>query len=123
MGEPEREPRRFPDWAERERSSDLAWIAKNLHVLWPAAQMGYQERGRGALLVDTLTVVVHEAGAGNLMLYVTEAQIEEKQEEDALRLVRAYDPAWELVTILLKTGNRESVYRVGIPSQRPRTRR
>jgi hypothetical protein len=118
---PEREAGRFPAWAERERASDLAWIRENLHVLWPVARMGYENAGRGAVIVDTLTLVVHEAGIGNLMLYVTEGQVEEKGDKDALRLVRAYDPSWELVTILLKIDNRESVYQVGVPSQQPRS--
>jgi hypothetical protein len=117
---PERKSRRFPSWAEQERSSDLAWIGENLYVLWPAARMGYEAEGRGAVLVDTLVVGIHEDGVGNPMFYVTEAQIEEKKDQDALRMIRAYDPAWELVTILLKIRNRESVYRVGLPDLRPK---
>jgi hypothetical protein len=49
----ERERRRFPAWAERERTGDLAWIKENLHVFWPVAQQGYEEHGRGAIVVDT----------------------------------------------------------------------
>jgi hypothetical protein len=79
--------------------------------------------GRGAVTVDTVTVVVHEAGAGNPMFYVTEAQIEGRDDQDALRMVRVYDPGRELVTILLKSQDRESVYRIQIPGQRPRVRR
>ena len=44
---------RVPDWAERERGGDLAWIRENLQVFWPLAQRGYQAVGRGAIVVDT----------------------------------------------------------------------
>ena len=51
---PEREPRpHLPDWAARERLSDMAWIAKNLPLFWPAAQASYEVLGRGAITVDT----------------------------------------------------------------------
>ena len=115
----ERRPQRIPAWAERQRAADLAWISENLHVLWPAAQTGYETMGRGALVIDTLTVVEHEGGSGNPMMYAPQEVIEQRNDQDALRIVREYDPAWELVTILLKSENRESVYRVGVPSQRP----
>ncbi len=112
---PERESKRHPAWAERERASDLAWIRENLYVLWPAAQMGYKTLGRGAILIDIQTVVVHEGGEGNPMLYVSEEQIASRKDDDALGMVQRYDPTWELVTILIKSQNRESIYRVGVP--------
>src|SRR6266849_8531891 len=93
---------RFPDWAERERVGDLAWIGENLHVLWPAAQRSYEEQGRGAIVVDTLTKVRHQQGEGNPIFYMTAAGIEEMKDADALRMVRGYDASWELVTMLLK---------------------
>lgn len=74
-------------------------------------------------MVDTTIVVVHEAGSGNPMYYLAEAQIAETGNEDALRMVEEYDPSWEFVTGLLKSKEqeeRESFYRVGVPSVRPR---
>src|SRR5712691_5023115 len=98
-----RRKREMPEWAQRERASDLAWIRDNLHVLLPAAQQKYAEKGRGALLIDTLIVATHSGGSGNPMFYLTEKALEKsEQHPDALRMVRAYDPAWELITVLLK---------------------
>ena len=106
----------LPDWAERERTGDMRWIAENMHVLWPAAQTSYAAEGRGAIVVDTTS---RPTGAGNPFLYVAEEGIERMKDADALRMVRAYDPTWELVTMLIKKERRLSTYRIGIPSERP----
>ena len=105
----------IPDWAERERTGDMSWIAENMHVLWPAAQRSFAAEGRGAIVVDTTT---RPTGAGNPFLYVEEEGIERMQDADALRMVRAYDGTWELVTMLIKNERRLSTYRIGIPSER-----
>ncbi len=111
----QRRPRKeIPDWARKERVSDWAWIAENMHVLWPGAQKAFKEQGRGALMIDTLTVVEHAGGSGNPMYYMAEKAVEESEQyPDALRMVRAYDPTWEMIAVLLKKG-RESTYRVGV---------
>ncbi|RLC64269.1 MAG: hypothetical protein DRI48_07765 [Chloroflexi bacterium] len=111
----EREGSGIPDWAERERVSDLVWIWENLHVFWPTAQQGYKEFGRGAIVVDT---TCHPAGKGNPFIYLPQGYVEETDDIDAQRMVREYDPTWEFVTVLLKLQYRVSVYRVRIPSQR-----
>ena len=109
---------RIPEWAQKERVGDWAWIQDNLHVLWPAATQQFAEEGRGAIFIDTLTTMPNGKGSGNPMFYLTEEAIEKtEQHRDALRMVRAYDPAWEFVSVLLKNG-RESTYRVGVPSKR-----
>ena len=106
----ERDRKRFPAWAERERTGDLAWIRENFHVFWPAAQMGYEELGRGAIVVDTTS---RPTGAGHPFGYLPREKVEETGDEDAQRMVREYDPTWEMVTVLLKPHDRVSVYRVG----------
>ena len=55
----------IPEWALKERESDLSWIGENLHVFLPAAQQGFQASGRGALVIDT-TTLVRQAGPGTL---------------------------------------------------------
>src|SRR5712691_9420797 len=81
----------IPDWARKERGSDWVWIAENMHVLWPGAQKAFREQGKGALMIDTLTVVEHGGGSGNPMFYLTEKALEESEKyPDALRMVRAY---------------------------------
>ena len=73
------------------------------------------EEGRGAIFIDTLTTTPHAGGSGNPMFYLNEQAIEKtEQHSDALRMVRAYEPSSELVTVLVKKG-RESTYRVGVP--------
>jgi hypothetical protein len=113
---PERPP--LPEWAKEERGRDLAWIQENLHVFWPAAQKGYKNLGRGAIVVDTTS---RPTGQGNPFLYLPEAGIEKLNDQDALRMVRAYDPTWELVAMLFKSRDRMSTYRIGIPSQNQAT--
>lgn len=107
----EHEKRRFPDWAERERAGDLAWIHQNLHVFWPAAQLGYETVGRGAIVVDTTSRPTKE---GHPFGYFDQAAIEEGGDEDALRMVREYEPSWEFVAALLKSQGRTSTYRIGV---------
>ena len=104
-------PQAIPAWAQRERLSDLTWIGANMHLFWPAAQEQYQARGRGAIVVDT----VHRplAQAGNPFTYLDVAELAALDERDAVRMARAYDPARQVVILLLK-GDRSSVYRLGV---------
>jgi len=113
----ERQPH-IPEWARRERLADLAWLAENLHVFWPAAQAGYAQLGRGAITVDTMVQPV--PGKGNPMWYLTQEQVSEYFGADEMRMVSAYDSSWEFVAILLKQRNRVSSYRMGVPEQRPK---
>ena len=116
MRSPER--RRFSCWVEDERTGDLAWIKENWHVFWPASQRGYEKWRRGALVIDTTTVVVHEAGAGSLLGYLPQDELEEKGWQELTRMVREYDPAQEFVSELFKEKDIKSAYRVGVARQR-----
>lgn len=110
---PERDHRSsLPEWAARERFSDMAWIAENLHLFWPAAQAAYAELGRGAITVDTTDT---SSGDGHPFWYLTQEQIAALSDADSLRMVAAYDPTWELITTLLKSEERVSTYRIGVP--------
>ena len=113
----EREQKKIPDWAKRERASDLAWIAENWHVFFPAAQMGFEQVGRGAIVTDTTILVKHPKGQSHPFGYVPAEEIYRMEWLDAIRIVREYDPSRELVTVLLKQG-RESTYRVAMPLQK-----
>jgi hypothetical protein len=121
LPDPENERRpHIPEWAEKERLSDLAWILENLHVFWPAAQLGYEEWGRGAITIDTTARPV--PGKGNPMWYLSQDLVNERFTEDEQRMVREYQPESEFVTILLKKLGRVSSYRVGVPSVNPEER-
>src|SRR5215212_287079 len=109
---PERRRPLMPEWAARERLSDMAWIAENLHVLWPAAQTAFVALGRGAITVDTTSTPTN---AGHPFYYLTQEQVNALGDLDALRMVGTYDPTWELVTMLLKIEDRVSTYRIGVP--------
>ena len=118
---PERRRRHIPEWAQRERMADLAWVAENLHILWPAAEAGYRGLGRGALVVDTISQP--EPDKGNPFGYFSQEQLMEFFGKDAFwleleRLLSQHDPTWEFVALLLKE-QRESVYRIGVPGQQP----
>lgn len=114
------EQRHIPDWAERERGADLAWIRENLHVLWPMARQAYDEAGRGAIFVDT---TIRPSGLGHPFGYFPREMVEEYGNADTLRMVLEYDPTREMVTVLLKTENRSSSYRIGVltPDPGPRS--
>src|SRR5947209_6149267 len=102
--------RRFPQWAERERQSDMRWIGENVHILWPAAQNAFATLGRGAITVDTTSQPV--AGLGNPFSYLAQAELEPLHDVDMQRILRGYDPIREMVVVLYKTQQRTSTYRI-----------
>ena len=103
-------PRCLPEWAKRERHGDMGWITENIEYLWPAAQAGYQATGRGAITVDTTDQP--GPGLGNPFGYLAYSELEPLHDEDMLRMLRAYDPAKELVVVLFKSKLRTSTYRL-----------
>ena len=115
MPEGERKPH-IPEWAKQERADDLAWITENLPQFWSAAQQGFELFGRGALTVDT--TLQPEPDKGNPMWYLTQEQVKDYGGQDEIRMVAAYDPSWEFVSILLKHEDKVSSYRVGVPGQK-----
>jgi hypothetical protein len=80
-------------------------------IFWPAAQQQYRALGRGAIVVDT---TVRPTGAGHPFAYYPQTHINETGDEDARRMVREYDPAAEMVVVLLKPKDRVSVYRMRV---------
>ena len=106
------ETRHIPAWAQRERQEDLDWISENLSLFWMAAMAAFGDTGRGAVVVDTTPEPV--PGAGNPFAYYSQEQLEEQGGEDTKRMVAEYDPAHELILLLLKSGDRTSTYRVDV---------
>jgi hypothetical protein len=111
------EKRDIPTWAQRERQADLDWINENLEVFCTAAKLAHGDEGRGAIVVDTTSQPI--PGAGNPFAYFPQQLVKQHTDQDTQRMVADYDPAWELVLVLLKSDNRTSTYRVGVPSLRP----
>ena len=114
---PTERPNQIPEWAKRERNEDLRWIQENLYVFFPAALSEFEKVGRGAIVTDITTLVSHSEGESHPFFYLPLQGIEEQKWGDVIRMVRGYDPTWELVTVLIKQG-RESSYRIGIPAMK-----
>lgn len=114
---PEPDGRRFPSWAEAEWGSDLAWISENLHLFWPVAHQGHEENGRGAIVVDTTQ---RPTGEGYPFGHFKQAIVAQTGDDDSQRMVRDCDPSWEMVTVVLKTHDPTSTYRVGVVRRMPR---
>jgi len=104
------ENRNIPDWARQERQANLDWIRENLDVFWVSANLAFEDVGRGAIFVDTTIQPI--PGAGHPFAYFSQEQVEEQGNEDTRRMVTEYDPARELVLVLLKPSNRASTYRL-----------
>ena len=61
-------------------------------------------------MVDTTLQPI--PGQGHPLAYFSQERIEAQNDEDAVRIVAEYDPATELVLVLLKHSERSSTYRV-----------
>jgi len=61
------ENQHIPGWARRERQADLGWLAENLDAFWTAATTGFEDAGRGAIVVDTTLEPI--PGKGNPFAY------------------------------------------------------
>lgn len=99
----------IPEWAQRERWADLAWITDNLPDLFSAASIAYSALGRGAVVVET---TFHTQDGAHPAAYLTQEQIARYGDADIDRLIVEYIPEGELVVILLKEAQRTSAYRV-----------
>jgi hypothetical protein len=104
------EIREQPEWAQRERESDLNWISENLAVFQAAARIAHRETGRGAIVVDTTFQPAPDLG--HPFAYFSQAQIAEDNDEDIKRMVAGYNPDKEFVLVLLKSEDRTSTYRI-----------
>lgn len=106
---PYHEQQPIPDWAERERWADLAWIADNLPAFHSASSIAYDVLGRGAVVVE---MTYRTQDGGHPAAYLTQEQIARYEDADIDRLITGYTPEEELVVILLKEAQRTSAYRV-----------
>ena len=102
-------PDSIPDWVQRERWVDLAWIADNLPNLHSAASIAYESGGRGAIIVET---TYHTSDGSHPAAYMTQSEAARYEDSDIDRLLAGYTPEEELVVILLKDARRTSAYRV-----------
>jgi hypothetical protein len=104
------ENRIWPGWSRTERGRDVAWIQENIALFHQAAVAAFEEIGRGAIVVDVTTPPV--PGASQPCGYFGQQEMDAAFDEDTKRMVGQYDPAQEVVLVLLKPAGRTSTYRV-----------
>ena len=83
----------------KEHWVDLDWIIHNLIVFAPAAEAGYREFGRGALITNTSIENETETCP---FAYFPQEEIALYEDKEINQMVATYDPLEELVIILLK---------------------
>lgn len=103
----------LPEWAQRERWTDLAWLSDRLPLLHPLAGAAFDACGRGALLIDTTRQFPEQ---GHPYVYLGQGALDTYGAADLERLVTDYAPPLELVVVLLKAEGRRSVYRMQAPA-------
>lgn len=64
--------------------------------------------------MDTKETVLHGGGMGHTMGYLDQETLGQYGDEDIQRLVGGYDPTGEFVSVLLKSQDRQSAYRVRV---------
>lgn len=100
----------IPEWARQERQYDMTWIRENAGIFQLAAAMSFEDRGRGAIVVDTTIQPLQDTG--HPFGYFSQEFVEEDFDDDTRRMVQEYDPTQEFVLVLLKSENRTSTYRI-----------
>ena len=116
----EAEAKRYRDLRAKNFVSQAVLDAKETALKTAAAQAGvarnqagYTALGRGAVVIDTTQTF---DDAGHPLAYLAQAEIVALGAAEAGRMVASYEPAWQLVALLLKSDNRVSTYRLGLPS-------
>ena len=69
------------------------------------------------MVVDT---TIRPTGEGHPFGYFDQEAIEQGGDPDTRRMIREYDPTWEMINSLLKSEDRVSTYRVGVLSAEQR---
>ena len=98
------------DWKSKEEEVDRAWIEENLAVLQTLAESKYNENGHGAVFVNTTEF--DRERSGHPCFFLTQANVQDMDNEETLGMVRDYDPHQEFVLVLIKQGKRGCAYRV-----------
>lgn len=95
---------------------DDQFVGAHLDALWAAAQVGFAEGGRGALVVDTTERQTKDVSPYIQMAYAAQRTVEAWRDDHLTAKVRAYDPATEFVAVL-RRANRMMAYRVHVEDE------
>lgn len=107
---------RFPTGSES-RDSHLAFIMGNWSVLAAWSWRGYQEGGRGCMVIDSKQASTEPTVTSRLgetpAVYLVADQVPEI--EEVRRMIREYDPETEVVVVILRLDGGQSEYRLRGP--------
>jgi hypothetical protein len=95
-----------------DKAADLKLIAENWETLLPAAELAFEEHGRGTVLVDTTRM----ENEGYPFRYVRLTALP-NDDADCGRMVRTYDPEKEIVVSLFRSDGRVYSYLLGRPGE------
>ncbi len=95
-----------------DKAADLKLIADNWETLLPAAELAFEEQGRGTLLVDTTRI----ENGGYPFKYVGLTSLP-NDDADCGRMVRTYNPEKEIVVSLFRADGAVYSYLLGRPGE------
>jgi hypothetical protein len=110
----EGEPHYEPAESSREPQSNRDWLEAYVPVFWPAAQFGFEEWGRGALIIQ---LIPEEAEDETRFHYADQTSIEPAAAEVYRHLgglVSTYDPQTTFVAVIMTPGRPAAVYQIKI---------
>jgi hypothetical protein len=106
---------------EPQLTPDESFMEEYGHVLWPAAKIGFEQSGRGALMVDT---TVHKQAqapdSANPFIrfgYMCFESVKNLDDQNLTLQVLTYDPRTEFVAVLVRPDATTS-YLVGVLAEK-----
>jgi len=95
---------------EQEKTRELAWLEENLTIFWPTAHFGFEQQGRGAVVINAIEIPL---GEDTQFHYADQTRIEEGEDEASSRLaqmVSEYDPERQFVMAIIRPDMWVSTY-------------
>ena len=101
-----------------DNASNLKLISENWSILLPAAELAFEEHGRGTILVDTTRI----ENGGYPFRYIGLPALPD-DDADCGRMVRTYDPQKKIIVSLFGSDGRVYSYQLGRPTETKLSRR